>query len=72
MIAAKDFETVRGVYRIRRLLVPQEQATETTFVLVQGLGITHEQVLALAAEEEEHRKTVLAKISELNRELAKL
>jgi len=70
MITAKDFETVRGVYRIRRLLSTQDAAAESTYTIVQSFGVTREQVLALAQEEEKRRTTLLTKISELQQELS--
>lgn len=69
MITPKDIETIRGVYRIRRLLCPHDEAAESTYHLVEGFGVTRERVLEIVEAEESRRKEILAQIRQLEAEI---
>jgi hypothetical protein len=71
MITAKDFDTIRGVYRIRRLLVSREQAAKSTYVIVESFGLTKQQFLDIVETEEQRRKEMLAQIRQLELEMTK-
>lgn len=70
MIKPKDVEIIRDVYRIQRLLRPHDAAVENTTRLCDW--ITREEVLAVAQEEDQRRKPLLAERDRIEKELIQL
>ena len=60
MISASDVELIKRVYRLRRLLTSSHEAAATsTYEIVRGIGVTKEQVLEIAAAEDQRRRELM-------------
>jgi hypothetical protein len=70
MINQKDAEIVKGIYRLRRLLVPAAVAAESTFEICASIGVTKEEVFEITAAEDQRRTALLAERARIEKELA--
>jgi hypothetical protein len=50
-----ELETIKRVYRIRRLLVSHDAAVESTVQLCAGFRVNREQILEIASAEDRRR-----------------
>jgi hypothetical protein len=70
-MTAQDSESIRRVYRLRRLLASHEEAARSTYSIVKVIGVTEEQVLSTCDEENQRRQQILTQIHELECELSR-
>lgn len=72
MIETSDRETIRRIYRLRRLLATHEDAIESTFKLCGAtFGASQEEVTAIALEEDQRRAKLIAQSWAAAQDLAK-
>jgi hypothetical protein len=60
----KDIDLIGRVYRIRRLLTTHEAAAESTYKIVCGMGVSHQQVLEISDAENRRKKLTLDELND--------